>query len=166
VAAGPRLKALEGRAMEPSQIVVVGVDGSEQSLEALEYACVEAARWGASLRVVSAFESSGMFGDRYGLAVPVSDKEIADRITEQTTASVQKALASSAEPPPAQVVVEVGRASAVLIEESGRADLLVVGHRGHGGVSGGLPGSVALHCVSHARCPVTVVRADSVSRAR
>jgi nucleotide-binding universal stress UspA family protein len=49
-------------------------------------------------------------------------------------------------------------ASAVLVAESERADLLVVGHRGHGGVTGVVLGSVALHCVSHAHCPVTVVR--------
>lgn len=138
--------------------VVVGVDGSDQSLEALAYASAEAARWGGSLRVVAAFESTGMFGDRYGLPIPVSDQTIADRLTEDTTALVKKALESLAEPPPTQVVVEVGRASAVLVAESERADLLVVGHRGHGGVTGAVLGSVALHCVSHARCPVTVVR--------
>jgi len=138
--------------------VVVGVDGSEQSLDALAYACAEAARWGGALRVVAAFESAGLFGDRYGVPIPVSDQTIADRLSEETNALVRKALESFAEPPATQVAVMAGRASAVLVAESERADLLVIGHRGHGGVAGVVLGSVALHCVSHAHCPVTVVR--------
>jgi nucleotide-binding universal stress UspA family protein len=43
------------------------------------------------------------------------------------------------------------------VERSGVADLLVVGNRGRGGVRSALLGSVALHCVTHARCPVLVV---------
>jgi nucleotide-binding universal stress UspA family protein len=45
----------------------------------------------------------------------------------------------------------------VLIEESGHADLLVVGRRGHAGFTGRVLGSVSLHCVNAAECPVVVV---------
>jgi nucleotide-binding universal stress UspA family protein len=48
----------------------------------------------------------------------------------------------------------------VLIDESAQADLLVVGHRGRGAFTGMLLGSVSVHCVNGAHCPVVVVRAD------
>jgi nucleotide-binding universal stress UspA family protein len=54
-----------------------------------------------------------------------------------------------------------GHPAPVLIEESQHADLLVVGHRGHGAFTGMLVGSVSLHCVSNAACPVVVVRGRS-----
>jgi nucleotide-binding universal stress UspA family protein len=46
-------------------------------------------------------------------------------------------------------------------EESRQADLLVVGHRGHGAFTGMLLGSVSMHCVTNAACPVVVVRSRS-----
>jgi nucleotide-binding universal stress UspA family protein len=46
----------------------------------------------------------------------------------------------------------------VLVEASEGADLLVLGHRGRGALRSALLGSVGLHCVLHATCPVTVVR--------
>jgi nucleotide-binding universal stress UspA family protein len=51
-----------------------------------------------------------------------------------------------------------GHAAPVLIEASRHAALLVVGRSGHGGFAGMLIGSVSQHCVSHAACPVVVVR--------
>ncbi len=62
-----------GVGMAGSGVVVVGVDESADARRALAYGAREAAWLGATLRVVSAFESSGIFGDRYGLPIPVSD---------------------------------------------------------------------------------------------
>ena len=54
--------------------------------------------------------------------------------------------------------IETGNPAKALIELSGGADLMVVGSRGHGAFAGMLLGSVSQHLVSHAACPVVVVR--------
>jgi nucleotide-binding universal stress UspA family protein len=51
-----------------------------------------------------------------------------------------------------------GHPAPALIEASWGADLLVLGSRGHGEFVGMLLGSVSEHCVTHAHCPVLVVR--------
>jgi nucleotide-binding universal stress UspA family protein len=51
-----------------------------------------------------------------------------------------------------------GAPAAVLVEQAQGADLLVVGNRGRGGLASALLGSVSLHCVLHAPCPITIVR--------
>ena len=144
--------------MGSAEVIVVGVDGSPQSCHALEYAVSEAVRRDAVLRVVSVFESAGRFGARYGVPIPVSDQEIAKRVEAETRVLVNEVLGSQPKPPPVQVVARAGAAGWVLTNESSGANLLIVGHRGLGGVASTLLGSVGLHCVLYAQCPVTVVR--------
>jgi nucleotide-binding universal stress UspA family protein len=55
-----------------------------------------------------------------------------------------------------------GHPAQVLLDASARAELLVIGSRGHGGFVEALLGSVGQHCVHHATCPVVVIR-DSVT---
>lgn len=55
-------------------------------------------------------------------------------------------------------VLEGGPRAPVLLQEADDADLLVVASRGHGEFSGMLLGSVSEHCVTHATCPVVVMR--------
>jgi len=59
-----------------------------------------------------------------------------------------------------QVLLRNGPPAAMLTEESTRASLLVLGHRGSGGFAGLHIGSVAIHTAAHARCPVLIVRGD------
>jgi nucleotide-binding universal stress UspA family protein len=59
---------------------------------------------------------------------------------------------------------ESGAAGPVLVEASEGADMLVLGHRGLGAVRSAMLGSVGLHCVLHATCPVTVVRPAAVTQ--
>jgi len=59
-----------------------------------------------------------------------------------------------------RLTVREGHPAPVLLEEAAHAELLVVGSRGHGAFMGMVLGSVSEHCVSHATCPVVVVRHD------
>ena len=57
-----------------------------------------------------------------------------------------------------QTRLAYGHPSQALVQASKEASLLVVGSRGHGAFTGMLLGSVSMHCVTGAFCPVTVVR--------
>jgi nucleotide-binding universal stress UspA family protein len=59
--------------------------------------------------------------------------------------------------PVEQAVVD-GGPGAVLVDQSRRAQLVVVDTRGHGGLSGWLLGSTGLHLLHHAACPVLIAR--------
>jgi nucleotide-binding universal stress UspA family protein len=65
-----------------------------------------------------------------------------------------------------RVRAEEGRPVPVLLAAAQDAELLVVGSRGRGGIRSALLGSVAVHCVSHASCPVIVVHGDARARER
>jgi nucleotide-binding universal stress UspA family protein len=119
-----------------------------------------AARRGTGVRVVSAFLPPQYWPNAYGLSAPPTVKEvkadlrtIASRMVEQVVAP-REALASV----PVELHEVSGWPAKVLIEQTRGADLLVVGHRGRGGFASALLGSVGLHCMLHAQCPVTVVR--------
>jgi nucleotide-binding universal stress UspA family protein len=62
-----------------------------------------------------------------------------------------------------RVEATAGHPAKVLLDAAKGADLLVIGHRGRGVVRSVLLGSVGLHCVLHAPCPVTIVRAATAS---
>jgi nucleotide-binding universal stress UspA family protein len=80
--------------MSATKTIVVGVDGSAASREALEYALAEAVLRDSSVQVVTVFDSLAAFGARHGIPVPVSDPDLADRVQSQTPAPVDQALAA------------------------------------------------------------------------
>lgn len=131
--------------------VVVGVDGSEGSLAALKWAVDYAARADASLVLVTAWHWPMSYG--VPLAYDGFDpEEEARKVVEAVKVDVPLPLDR------VQTVVEQGHPGDVLIKVAKGAALLVVGTRGHGGLSGALLGSTSGYCVHHATCPVTVVR--------
>ncbi len=141
--------------------IVVGVDGSEQSKAALRWALEEAELRGATLEVVAVYRlPSGWLGmgEAMGATIPVSitETDVADYTTEMLDRVLDDVK------PPATVTlarrVVPGHAAQALVEASDDAELLVVGTRGHGDVGSVLLGSVGMHCVHHAPCPVVVVR--------
>lgn len=137
--------------------LVVGVDGSEPSIEALRWAARQAEVTSAALLVVTAWwfpNEPTPFGIVPDLP-PHPDQlaEVESKLNETIRRIIPAATSTEVT---AKVVA--GRASAVLVEESRDADLLVVGNRGRGAFAEALLGSVSEHCVRHALCPVVVIR--------
>lgn len=144
--------------------VVVGVDGSDESFAALKMAVEEARRRSALLRVVTAYELPNYWALPAGPAIGITPEEIAEDTHRATQEQVDQLVASDPNAPKVEVVVAAGPAAKVLVEAAEGADLLIVGHRGRGGFSSMLLGSVGLECVLHAPCTVTVVRAAAGER--
>jgi nucleotide-binding universal stress UspA family protein len=138
--------------------IVVGVDGSEHGEHALNWAVQEAKLRGAQLRLVSAWHVPAVVYGGPGFAPQLEEpldktfEEVAEEVVE---AAAKRAREAGVEADP---TVMQGHAAEVLIEESGRVGLLVVGSRGHGGFAGLLLGSVSAQCAHHAKCPVVIVR--------
>lgn len=136
--------------------VVVGVDGSPGALEAVRWSAVEAARRAAPLRLVNATVRVNSRAIAYPALGNVLRDELLDiarrGLTEAATVAEHAA-------PGIEIGSELrdGSASGVLGEESRRAQLLVLGSRGLGGLAGLLVGSVAVGVSAHAACPVVVV---------
>jgi nucleotide-binding universal stress UspA family protein len=131
--------------------IVVGVDGSPASVDALRWAAQQAALTGASLETVTSWSYPTTYG--FPVIANVDWEQGARAVLEQ---AITDAL-GEAGPPVRRRVVE-GHPAQVLARAAEGADLLVVGSRGHGGFAGLLLGSVSEHVVAHAPCPVVVVR--------
>jgi nucleotide-binding universal stress UspA family protein len=137
--------------------VVVGVDGSSESIEALRWAARYAAAAGATISAVHAWH--------YPAAGPVPaglpPQSVTDEVRAMMQETLDKALTEvfgSSSPENVSTKIAYGHPAMVLVNESAEADLLVVGNRGHGAFHGMLLGSVSIHCVTTALCPVVVAR--------
>lgn len=148
----------EGSNAQPH--VVVGVDGSPESIAALAWAARYAAATGATIAVVHAWH--------YPAAGPIPAGQPPQAITDEVRAMMQETLDKAltevygtTSPDNVDTKAAYGHPAMVLVNESQGADLLVVGSRGHGAFHGMLLGSVSIHCVTNATCPVVVVRGAS-----
>jgi nucleotide-binding universal stress UspA family protein len=137
-----------------SGLIVVGVDGSESSLDALRWAAAQARLTGASLEVIATWEYPNSFG--WAPAWP-PDWDPGGDAQKALAQAVDEALGTNPEIDVRQVVLE-GHPAPALVHASENADLLVVGSRGHGEFAGMLIGSVSEHCATHATCPVVIFR--------
>ncbi len=144
------------RGADMSQRIVVGVDGSDQSKDALRYAARLAGPLAASLEVVGAWHVPVS----YGMAGPALDWDPKDDITKCVTQVVDDVFGPD-RPIGLEILVANGSAAHVLIERSRGAAMLVVGSRGHGGFAGLLLGSVSAVVAEHATCPVLVMHGSS-----
>jgi nucleotide-binding universal stress UspA family protein len=137
--------------------IVVGIDGSPTSLDALRWAAAEARLRGSRLHVVGTY-TTPIMSTGYELAVPdPADLQAAAEATLDAALEVVRSEGALEDLEVDRRAVE-GHAGERLISLSEDAQMLVVGSRGHGGFMGLLLGSVTTYAVNHARCPVTVVR--------
>lgn len=136
--------------------VVVGVDGSDSSRRALEWAAEYARQMGHPLVAIYAWE----WPRRFGVLAPLpSVTDFEDDGRQILVESIEKALGPDRAPQVARKVLR-GYAALVLVEASRTASLVVVGSRGHGEFAGMLLGSVSEFLSTHAHSPVVIVRGD------
>ena len=137
--------------------ILVGVDGSESALAAVRWATAEAHRRKVGLRLVEALDSpSAESASRWAVETGVLERHqqaARDRVAAGATVAAEIA-------PEVPVTAEVvsGHPVECLRTEAQRAQLVVLGHRGIGGLAGLVVGSTAVALAAHADCPVVVVR--------
>ena len=137
--------------------ITVGVDASENSERALEWAMREGALRKARVTVVGVNKVATNEWTGDPLTSPADAPEV-QKIRQAIEEKVAKIGGKVGTPVDVQVQVVSGVASRVLIDASNDADLLVVGSRGGGGFNRLLVGSVSSQLVHHAACPVVIVR--------
>ncbi|MBA3687811.1 MAG: universal stress protein [Chloroflexi bacterium] len=144
--------------------IVMGVDGSDASLTALDLVAGTSWPTETKIRLVGAFELPAV---RTGLAAPPSDP-MADDDLQRTLFDSLRRLSEPLQRGGlgTETVVARGRAADVLLAEAEdlSADLIVVGNRGLGTAASVLLGSVSATLVDHADCPVLVARRPRISR--
>jgi nucleotide-binding universal stress UspA family protein len=144
--------------------IVVGVDGSDASRDALRWAADEARLRFARLVAVHAwsFIPPQPIGDPGMLAMPAGDlpgqlEAESDAARTALDEAVDEALGADPGIEVERKLVE-GDAGEVLVAESAEAELVVVGSHGRSGFKAALLGSVSRHVVDHSTCPVVVVK--------
>jgi nucleotide-binding universal stress UspA family protein len=141
---------------ESGQVVVVGVDGSDPSVAALTWASRYGAATGATVRAVRVWHYPTAAGLPPGKTPEPVETEVEGWVRDELSQAVTKANPDSSAQVESKIVY--GHPAEALIDESRGESLLVLGHRGHGGFAEALTGSIVIHCVNHAACPVVVVR--------
>jgi nucleotide-binding universal stress UspA family protein len=144
--------------------VVVGVDGSEESLHAVRWAAAEAARRHVPLRLVRVFG----WTDDHVVGHPGLGSRYREILLRQAHTGLQAATDLAVEQHPELTVEQdlvIGYPIGELAAESQHARLLVIGDRGLSRIGSLLAGSVAVAMAAHASCPVVVVHgAESPAR--
>ena len=133
-------------------VIVAGVDGFDDSKEALRWAARQARLTGAEVHAVTAWQVPARV-----FAMPNhGEADYAGEARQALDAAVREALGPDPDVPVVTRLVQQRPATA-LVEEAAHADLLVVGGRGRGELPGVHLGTVASYCTHHAPCPVVVV---------
>ena len=138
--------------------VVVGFDGSAPALSAVHYGAREALRRGCGLRIVHAF-GWPVFLPPFHAPYDQQDQGARAAMLDLLAQTAYQVQADHFGLTVTTRLID-GSPGAVLVDASREAQLLVVAHRGWGGFSGLLVGSVAAQIAGHTRCPVVVVRGD------
>jgi nucleotide-binding universal stress UspA family protein len=139
--------------------IIVGVDGSDHSRRALDWAMREAVKHHLTLTVMSihppaARPATSIYWGVHSYPENSFDPELARAAVQQF---VDKVAGEIGQSPEITVSVGTGDVAEELVNASQDADMLVVGSRGGGGFARLLMGSVSSQVVHHASCPVVVI---------
>ena len=146
--------------MSETREIIVAVDGSKASDAAVKWAANTATKRGEPLKLVSSY-SVPQFLYAEGMVPP---QELYDDLETEVLEKIEQARQICKDFNPELVVshhVQDGNPIDMLLDMAKNARMLVMGSRGLGGLSGMVMGSVSAAVVSHATCPVVVVREDS-----
>jgi nucleotide-binding universal stress UspA family protein len=138
---------------------IVGIDGSDDSIQALKWAGAHAPRRAATIRIVRSWTYAAGRGIEF--ASPIVLEEVRPATAYESIDELTAEMRESGVSVESEVVF--GSAAPVLLEASADADLLIVGTRGKGGFARLLLGSTSHQCATHARVPVLVVPRDAPS---
>ncbi|MCQ9165535.1 universal stress protein [Arthrobacter sp. STN4] len=136
--------------------IVVGVDGSAASVEALTAAARIAGATGARVDAVACWSVPTALSVAYALGT-VKLEDGARKVLDET---MRQAFGERL-PENVSALLVKGHPRQVLLDASEGAEMLVVGRRGRGGFPGPLLGSVSQACIAHARCPVLVISQEA-----
>lgn len=146
--------------MPKQDIIVCAVDGSDASKTAAKWAANTAVKRGIPLRLVSSY-SMPQFLYAEGMVPP---QELYEDLEAETLEKIEEAKKVAIDYMPDVDVshqIEEGSPIDMLLDLSEQCTMIVMGSRGLGGLSGMVMGSVSAAVVSHASCPVVVVREDN-----
>jgi nucleotide-binding universal stress UspA family protein len=137
--------------------IVVATDGSAAARAAVAHALTEARSSQATLELVAAWSSpvSGALGAPTYMSEDVfyaTRDAMAEVLAEAKAQAAEAGVEAETHLVAGDPAVEICR-----LAETCRADMIVMGSRGHGPLAAALLGSVAAHVVQHAHCPVMVV---------
>jgi len=137
--------------------VVVGIDGSHSSLEALRWAGRQAELTHSTLHVIMTWDWPLTYGWAMPFPAGYDPEKDVRKVLDVAVADLRATFSSL------DITAKVmhGHPAPLLVEASKGADLLVVGSRGHAEFTGMLIGSVSEFCATNAHCPVLVHRAVS-----
>jgi nucleotide-binding universal stress UspA family protein len=140
--------------------IIVGVDGSEVSRRALDWAVREAGLRGAALTVLAVHQVASNYWTGSAEHYP-ADQPVTEVMRKAAEEAVQKAVSQAGASAPASVTVRAvsGLPAQELLSASSDADLVVVGSNSGSELSQMLLGSVTNKVVNHAACPVVVIPA-------
>ena len=147
-------KSRREKGNEMSNDVLVGVDGSENSVAALRWAGAYAELTGCTVRTITTWEFPAM-ADMSGMMTMPGQAFLIDGANSILDGAIEQAHL----PDGVKVLREVveGQPAHALLDRCADASLLVVGRRGHSGIVGVFTGSVATSCANHAEIPVVIV---------
>ena len=137
----------------PNELLVVGLDGTDRSHDALRFAIAEARLRGGSVEAITAYRD-----DEGGDGL-----QKAERIQQEARAAV---LGDHDGDPPVSFEVVAGRPEHILVDASSRAALLVVGAHGVRSIRHTALGSISEYTARLAYCPVVVIPAPEPERSR
>ena len=143
-------------------LILVGVDGSESSSAALQWAVREAARTGARVEAVYVYappDEAGWYDERHPVALPPSREAVIRSAERELDRAVRGAVGDPTDVPLSTTVVPHDSVPAALTGLAVHTDLLVLGGGRHSRLAR-MFGSTTTATVERSPCPAVVVSAD------